>query len=200
MDKWPSFVLPAIVSVSKPAAEECWLQTYSGGIVHPLDPKEDEIRLQDIAAALSKLCRFGGHCAKFYSVAEHCVLMSQIVIPKMKLATLMHDASEAYLVDVPRPLKPWLVGYTEIENRLMAVIAKKFGFDWPLHPGIKEIDTAILTDERAQNMASMNAEPLLWGNTKPALGIALQFWDPDRAQYEFCLAYHTIRHKQGESK
>jgi len=188
-DEFPRIIIPVL-----PTAEECWLQTYTGGIVHPLDPKEDEIRLQDIAAALSKLCRFGGHCREFYSVAEHSVLMSRVVRPDMKLCALMHDASEAYLVDVPKPLKAFLVGYSEIENRLMSVIANKFSFEWPLPTGIKQLDMAILSDERLQNMAVMNVESMLWGNILPPIGIKLEFWTPDRAQYEFCAAYHMIRH------
>jgi hypothetical protein len=165
------------------------MQTYSGLIFHPLDPKPGTIQIVDIAASLSKMCRFAGHCERFYSVAEHSVLLSRVAPKGYELTALLHDASEAYLVDIPRPLKPQLKDYHAIEYGLMEAIAKKFDFPWPIPKAIKDLDTAILSDERDQNMAHMDVPSQLWGNTLPALGVELQFWTPRVAQREFIWAF-----------
>jgi uncharacterized protein len=89
------------------------MQTYTGLAFWPLDPRPDEIRLVDIAHALSKLCRYGGQCLSFYSVAEHSLLVASKAPDHLKLVALMHDASEAYLLDIPRPIKRHLAGYAE---------------------------------------------------------------------------------------
>ena len=84
-----------------------WIQTMSGVIFYPLDPRPEEIRIEDIAHALSHQCRFAGHCREFYSVAEHSVRVSRELPQEFMLWGLLHDASEAYLVDLPRPIKRW---------------------------------------------------------------------------------------------
>src|ERR1035437_1784040 len=103
-----------------------WMQVYSGARFYPLDPRPDEIDAADIAHALSLLCRYGGHVDRFYSVAEHCVLMSRAVAPENALAALLHDATEAYVVDVPRPLKRCLRDYAPIEAAVWRAIASRF--------------------------------------------------------------------------
>lgn len=169
-----------------------WMQTYTGGAFWPLAPQLADIRLDDIVGSLSKMCRFAGHCTKFYSVAEHCVHVANAAPPALALTALLHDSSEAYLVDVPRPLKPFLPGYYEIEHRLMAVIAQRFGTVWPLPAEVKDLDLAILADERAQNMAPMDVPSQLWGDTLPPLGVTLKFWSPPQAAYEFTTAFYRF--------
>lgn len=99
-----------------------WMQTFSGRQFWPCDPRADEVCIEDIAHALSMQCRFAGHVRKFYSVAEHCVRASWIVPDRFKLAALLHDAAEAYVVDLPRPIKrqPELRAYLHIEERVEA--------------------------------------------------------------------------------
>src|ERR1051325_11429351 len=109
-----------------------WMQTFSGRRFYPLSPRSDELDPADIAHALSLLCRYGGHVERFYSVAEHCVLMSEWVDPANALAALLHDATEAYVVDVPRPLKRQLAGYREIEAAVWLAIATRFGLELAL--------------------------------------------------------------------
>ena len=75
-----------------------WLQTYTGKKFYPFDPREEEVDILDIAHALSQLCRFGGHTKEFYSVAEHCVLVSMCCPSEVKLLGLLHDAAEAYQI------------------------------------------------------------------------------------------------------
>lgn len=123
------------------------IRTYTGRYVDPFDPKPDDIVIEDIAHALSNLCRFGGHTKCFYSVAEHSLLCAVLVPGEHKLAALLHDASEAYLVDIPTPIKNRLPGYVEAEDRLMKVIAEKFGFKYPFSEFVKCADKGALEIE-----------------------------------------------------
>jgi hypothetical protein len=123
------------------------IRTFTGKYFNVFEPNPDLICIADIAHALSQMPRFGGHLPHFYSVAQHSLSVMQYVEPKLKLAALLHDASEAYLMDLPRPIKREIKQYNKIEARLMAVIALKFGFVWPLHEDIKIADEAALQVE-----------------------------------------------------
>lgn len=169
-----------------------WMQTFTGRKFWPLDPRPDEVHIEDIAAALGRLCRYGGHCLRFYSVAEHCVHVAAAAPPEHRLVALMHDASEAYLADVIRPIKPFLSGYRDLEDKLMRVIAERFGFAWPEPAEVKYLDNAILSDERGQNIAHTDAPDSEWGNHFPPLGITLQFWAPEEATRRFLEAFAGI--------
>ena len=166
-----------------------WMQTYTGRAFWPLTPKSEHVKIVDIAHSLSMMCRYAGHCIRFYSVAEHCVHVAARAPDHLKLTALLHDASEAYVVDIPRPIKPFLPNYYEIENHLMEMISKKYGTSWPLPDEVKLLDNRILSDEREQNMMFMDVYPSLWGNTQNALGIKLQYWTPEEAELQFLRAF-----------
>lgn len=172
------------------ANKNAWIQTFTGAAFSPLAPRSEDIRLEDIAAALSKMCRYAGHCIRFYSVAEHSVLVAEAAPDWCKLDALLHDASEAYLVDIPRPLKPHLVNYVEIENNLMAEIADRFGTLWPLPHEVKQLDARIIADERAQNMVQMNVSADEWGSDVEPIGCSLKYWTPEEAQAQFTAAFY----------
>jgi uncharacterized protein len=125
-----------------------WLQTFSGRQFYPLDPREDDVHIEDIARALSLQNRYAGHTKFPYSVAQHCLIMSDLVPVEFAFEALMHDASEAYLCDIPRPIKPFLTNYIEIEDRLMEVISKKFNFTYPMSPEIRFADTRMVYTEK----------------------------------------------------
>lgn len=141
-----------------------WMQTYRGGQFWPLDPRPEEVFLEDIAHALAHICRFGAHCRRFYSVAEHSVIVSLVVPPEDALCALLHDAAEAYVADVPRPLKKSLTGYREIENRVWLAVAEKFGLAAELPVSVKAADNAVLLAEAAQVMAPAPAPWLIPGD------------------------------------
>lgn len=142
-----------------------WIQTYSIGQFWPLDPRAEEVRICDIGHALSMLCRFTGHVHEFYSVAEHSVRVSieaerravdaglpQEAIRHIAQWGLLHDASEAYLVDLARPVKrvPAMQPYREAEAKLMGVIAERFGLTPGGHvepPLVKEVDMVLCYTE-----------------------------------------------------
>ena len=141
-----------------------WMHVYSGGRFYPLDPRPDEIRIQDIAHALSLICRYQGHASRFYSVAEHCLLMAEAAHQRglseaEQLQALLHDAAETYLCDVVRPIKSRLSGYHEIEYRLEGVIAERFGLLAPgKTPAVDALDSLILYDE-AKALLRVDREP-----------------------------------------
>lgn len=125
------------------------LQVGYGHMIDPVDPNPDDIYIEDIILGLSNQCRFAGGLKEHYSVAEHSLRCSMIVPPEHAGAALLHDASEYVYVDIPRPIKNWLFGesYRAAEDRLMTVIADKFGFEWPMHPEVKRADNILLSTE-----------------------------------------------------
>lgn len=164
-----------------------WMQTFTGRAFWALNPKAEDIHIQDIAHGLSNICRYNGQCANFYSVAEHSVLLYQALPPEFRFWGLMHDASEAYICDVPRPYKHALTNYKEIEERIMRVIADKYGMPWPMPDAVKALDSQIIINEKA---ALFKTEPAPWrirGESIPKLEI--HCWPPSTAKAQFLSAF-----------
>jgi hypothetical protein len=166
-----------------------WMQTYTGLQFWPLDPKPEEICIEDIAHALSMMCRYNGHCQRFYSVAEHSVLVSLNVDQRFALHGLLHDASEAYFGDIIRPIKPFIdVG--EIALGIDLAIFKRFNID----PGfgnyeVKRVDNAILVDEMRELMPN---QPAKWYLPEPALCIPINCWSPEVAKRRFLKRFEVL--------
>lgn len=159
-----------------------WMQTYLGVQFWPLDPRANEINIVDIAHALSNMCRYAGHCKKFYSVAEHSVLVSHLVPPKDALAGLLHDATEAYLVDVPRPIKGYLGGYHEFEHTLWVAVAEAFNLSVDLPESVKVADNAILLAEAEQ---IMGPKPAPWNIPGEMADVKIECLSPSKAKRLF---------------
>lgn len=126
-----------------------WIQTASGKKFFPLSPREEDLDINDIAHALSNICRFTGHCKEFYSVAQHSVLVSLVCEPKDALWGLLHDASEAYLMDIATPVKrsAQMEQYRIAEYRLMQLVCKKFGLSADMPESVEKADTILLSTE-----------------------------------------------------
>jgi len=108
-----------------------YITTYTGEDFSPLEPDANQIYIEDIAHALSLLCRANGHFIRFYSVAQHCIncaaeAKARGLSVRVQMACLLHDASEAYLSDITRPVKKHLSEYLKIEKRLQGMIYRKF--------------------------------------------------------------------------
>jgi 5'-nucleotidase len=132
--------------------EEPVIKTYSRKWVNVFEPTLDMFCIEDVAHALSHQCRFGGHLSPFYSVAQHSILCAvyaeaQGLDKKEQLTALMHDSSEAYLVDIPRPIKKRMPEYKLIEDKLMIFLATAFKFNYPLSEHIHAIDNIMLQNE-----------------------------------------------------
>lgn len=131
---------------------DCWMLTHSAQVTQLIDPTPEMINPDDIAHALSNLCRFNGHTNQFYSVAQHSVLVSQNVPQVHALAGLLHDATEAYLSDVISPVKPYPLNYQAIEDRLWHVIAERFDLSPTLPQTVKLADLRALAAEKRDVM------------------------------------------------
>ncbi|WP_313051960.1 HD family hydrolase [Atlantibacter hermannii] len=125
-----------------------YIQTLSGKHINYTDIQHDDIVIEDIATALSHICRFAGHLPEFYSVAQHSVLVSHLVPAEFALEALLHDATEAYCQDIPAPLKHLLPDYQRVEAYVGSVIRAKFGLPAHQHPTVKYADLVMLGTER----------------------------------------------------
>lgn len=133
-----------------------WMQTYSGKRIDYLKVRPEDICLEDIACGLAHTNRYSGQTVFPYSVAQHSLLVAENVPPEHAFRALLHDASEAYLCDIPRPLKRLLPEYKKIEERFEAVIAERFGLTGPLkNEFISDIDNRILLDEKLRLFHSL---------------------------------------------
>lgn len=126
-----------------------YMMTQSGEHVTPLKPKAEQIHIEDIAHSLSHLCRANGHTKYFYSVGQHCIncaieAKARGLSKELQLIALLHDASEAYMADLIRPVKQFMPEYSVIEDKLLAVILNKYGLDAKLPIEVKQIDDAML--------------------------------------------------------
>jgi hypothetical protein len=120
----------------------------SGGHFDYAIPESSVYDVKDIALSLSHTARFSGQTDRPYYVAQHSVLVSKIVPPEHALAGLFHDGTEAFLCDVPKPLKNLLPDYVLLEKRAEADLCKRFGIKFPLHPCVKEADNIAFVTER----------------------------------------------------
>ncbi|PKA38896.1 hypothetical protein CWR43_35545 [Rhizobium sullae] len=148
----------------------------SGNWFDLLDPWNSTFTIVDIAQGLSNICRYAGQCKKFYSVAEHSLYVSETV-EKYKLEALLHDAAEAFLGDITRPLKQLLPQYKEIESNVEAAIFSRFHLDLNARTEIKRADLRVLAAEQAQVMPE-GTDYWAWpSNTMPA-DIEVKFLSP----------------------
>lgn len=166
-----------------------WMQTFTGRQFWPLDPRADEVCIEDIAHALSMACRYGGHCERFYSVAEHSVLVSRVVPAHLALDGLLHDAAEAYVADVIRPIKPFLAGYKAIEGRVWAAIADHFGLRYVMPREIKDADNAVLLAESVQ---IMKPHPAPWSVPGEPADVVIVGHAPGAAKELFLSRFYEL--------
>jgi len=162
--------------VSPSGSGRDWIQTFTGRQFFPLRPTIGELSIIDIAHALAMKCRFTGHVSTFYSVAEHCVHCSFRVPREHALWALLHDAAEAYLPDVARPIKGrlWvgmesetsgLVTFARSEDEILRVVGRRFGLRWPLPECVHDVDLRMLATERHYLMKQTEHD---WGELPPA--------------------------------
>lgn len=153
------------------------------GIYFDYDNPISGITLNAVARGLANTCRFAGQCNHFYSVAEHSVWVSRIVPPEFAEIGLLHDAAEAFICDMPKPLKNILPDYRAIEARVEAAVFGAFGFANPLPAAIKEADMIMLRTEQQQIMK--NKDKWKWAADMPRDDIVLECLSPDEAYAAF---------------
>ena len=143
------------------------IRTNSGIYMNVFEPTLEMIRIEDIAHALASLPRFGGHLNRHYSVAQHSVMCAmRAATIEDKRAALLHDGSEAYMLDIPTPIKAKLPDYKMYEGNLMAKIAEKFEFEFPLSDNVHAIDREMLLHEWENLVVNENDEFECWDHAK----------------------------------
>lgn len=171
------------------------IQTRSGRLVDPFKLKSDDVVLEDIAHALSNICRFTGHCARHYSVAQHTVHGDAWGFAGASKSDRMwwfvHDAAEAYLGDVAGPIKRKWPVYAEAEGRAMGVIASALGVGGQIpSQAIATVDLRMLATERAQLMRACKPEDNVWWNgadihAEFPYTCVIEDWHPKYAEFRF---------------
>lgn len=189
-------------------ADSSWICTASGGKFWPMSPRPSDVDVRDVAHHLSMLCRYNGAVHTFYSVAEHSVLVHDYLRMQgcsyiTQLHGLLHDASEAYLSDVTRPVKKKLLEYGAAERRVQEAIYSRYvpvawqssvesfrGRDMTVDQIVSWVDTAVINDERRQALTPTSD---VWSTDGEHLGVTLKFWEPSRARKEFLDRFHRTR-------
>jgi len=174
------------------------ITTQSGFTFDFNEPEEAIFGIEDIAHALSHICRFTGHTRTFYSVAQHSVLVADQLPPHLKLAGLLHDAAEAFLGDVSSPLKALLPDYRAIEARVEAVVLRQFGLPPTLPPEIKAADLALLATEQRYLMPGRAADWARRGGSVP-LPFEIVPLAPEQAKALFLGRYQEILAARSDS-
>lgn len=175
-----------------------WIETYTGRQFWPVDPRPEDVDIRDIAHALSLLCRYNGQCRFLYTVGQHSLCCADIGRDyyrdkKLELYALLHDASEAYISDVSKPVKPFLTGYKDMERRIMAVVYAALGVEPPndvYHRMVKRIDQGVMVAE-AKLLMPFNG----WGAwTGDALEVNVEIGkaDPDEVEARFLARFREL--------
>ncbi len=173
-----------------------YITTYTGRRINPLDASPSDVNITDIAVALSRQARWSGHTRYgHYSVAEHSVRVSTICPIDDSLWGLLHDASEAYLCDIPRPIKhhPSFAFYREVEKRLMAVICETFGLQLEQPESVHRADSILLWTE-ARDLMGMTAPASYDG---PIMREQIRPWTQEKASNRFLERFERLLTRSG---
>ncbi len=177
------------------------ISTYSGVEFFPLAPRFEDIWVDDLAHALANTCRYNGHTPKFYSVAQHSVLVSEFLVTMRSSGEgcpmdggadwftlaqwgLLHDASEAYISDICAPIKPFIQGYKTIETQLQVAVAQRFNLAWPMPGEVDYADKAVFKSELDSGIMA----PVDWWRLHeehPSAGLKIDARSPKVAERMF---------------
>jgi len=172
-----------------------WMATRTGRRINPGEMSKEDVDIEDIAWALSNLCRYNGHCDHFYSVAQHSVYVSKVVSdlggdPKKGL---LHDATECYVGDMVRPVKhrPDMKNYIKLENKVMKVVGEAFDLSFPIMtPDVKLADNIVLLSEKDQIISAPNDWG--WGEDIIRMGNKITLMYPEEAYKFFMDEYKKL--------
>ena len=167
-----------------------WFLTYTGKKFYPTDPRPEDVFIEDIAHSLANICRFGGHVIKFYSVAQHSIMVSDLC-PKCPFQALLHDATESFCGDMVRPLKVQLPEYKAVENLLWAAICERFNIPVVMDPMVKHMDNVALMTER-RDLLIKSDYPWSLEATCPPVPEKIIPLDPDDAELVFMSKFHAL--------
>lgn len=172
---------------------EYWIKTVTGRHFDLMQPEPEQVDIEDIAWGLSNLCRFAGQTPRFYSVAQHSVLVSDYLHPLFRLHGLLHDAAEAYLGDVMGPAKALLPDYQRLEALVMQAISERFNLFWSSEANehVVEADRAVLG---AEIKLLFNDDPEVWDVKRQSTNISnISPSDPTSAYKLFMHKFEVLR-------
>lgn len=177
-----------------------WILTRSGRQFNYVNPTQESICIEDIAEALSKECRYNGHCRGFYSVAQHSEYCSRIVPPDLAMEALLHDAAEAYIKDIPRPLKQLMPEYGVVEHRVEQAIRWKFSLPHHPDPLIKMADNIMLLTERRDLMPEHHVSWEQWAEGASAAPFKVRpYWHWRWTYYRFMRRFYELGGRREEN-
>lgn len=169
-----------------------YVSTYLGNRFFPLEPRIDDVDIEDIAHGLAYQCRFNGQTSAFYSVAQHSVIVASLVPGALKFAALLHDAAEAYLGDMVKPLKVLLPEFSAIEDNVTRIIGERFGVDLEHHPAIKQADLVALATEKRDLMPYSVEEWAYLTGVEP-MAEPIRPMGPDLAKQAFLREFERLK-------
>ena len=168
-----------------------YVSTYSGNRFYPLRPHIDKVAIEDIAHGLAYQCRFNGQTQVFYSIAQHSLIVASLVPPRMRLTALLHDAAEAYLGDMVKPLKVLLPEFAALEDKVSAIIAATYGIDFSDYAPIKQADLIALATEKRDLMPHSAERWAYLDGIAPLPGI-IDAMGPAEAKQRFLQAFAEL--------
>lgn len=190
---------------NRPALE--YINTWSGRKYYPLEPEKLDVSIDDIAHGLSHINRYGGHLdVDFYSVAQHSYLVEELVLDKIegsttkfsnkyiRLQALLHDATEAYLGDIPSPIKKVLPDYKALEKRLQEHIFNFFGLPPVMYPIIKQEENKLLVPEIVNLSYGWDLNEFFGENSYSTeyIDMGITYWPPRKAKARFLGKFNEI--------
>jgi hypothetical protein len=173
-----------------------WIQTYSGERFDLANPTPEMVNIEDIAHSLAYQCRYTGHCAGFYSVAQHSVHLSyHIPDENLALQALMHDAHEAYAGDMAAPTKLVVPDYALFEARMQRVVQRRFNLP-PLDDMVKLYDRRLCYTE----MLALFDDELDWRFEVEPLDIPIVPWPCGVAEVRFMSRFEELTNERAIQK
>lgn len=176
-----------------------YCSTFLGNRFYPLECRITKIDIEDIANGLAYQCRFNGQTNRFFSVAEHSLIVSALVPDELKFAALMHDAGEAYLGDWVKPIKILFPELNALEEGVTNLIVEEFGLDFSNYAPIKRADNISLATEKRDLMPN-STEDWSYLDGVPALARPLNPMDAATAKVLFLQEYHRLNELRCQPK
>jgi len=166
--------------------------TYQGKTVAPMSPSLDDFDIVTIAHSLALKTRWNGQCISFYSVAQHCIHVADLVAPEFKLKALFHEMDEVFLPDIPRPLKPLIPKWKDLALDHQTIGFEAMGLSQGIPIEVHHADNIMLATE-ARDLMRIDARAR-WGfDVSPAKMVIIPL-SPHDAECEFLLKYDELKH------
>ena len=167
-----------------------WIPTHTGGRFNLLKPRTEDVNILDIAHGLAQKVRYNGQGNTFYSVAQHAVICSIFVEPEFQKIALLHDANEAYLPDIPTPVKEVIRGWRELEEHLESFIFPAFGLDAKIPEEVKVIDHRLVLDEAKE--LGFDTQDWIYAEKYEPLGISITPLEWRPAEFLFISRFNLL--------